>query len=65
MYRLNCAFKNNEWGRIGHRSKVAQFKLAMDSNFNIDENEHYAELWMGQFKSKKRFYKSFTRFIFL
>ena len=47
MYRLNCAFKNNEWGRIGHRSKVAQFKLAMDSNFNIDENEHYAELWMG------------------
>jgi mannose-6-phosphate isomerase len=47
MYRLICNAQNYDWGRKGLQSKVALFKQAQDSEFDINENESYAELWMG------------------
>ena len=48
MYRLNCNVQKYGWGRKGTESKVAVYKNAQDANFKIDENQPYAELWMGK-----------------
>ena len=50
MHKLNCKLQKYGWGRKGQESKCALYKSAQDSNFKIDENERYAELWMGDFK---------------
>ena len=50
MHKLNCNLQKYGWGRKGKESKCALYKSAQDSNFKIDENERYAELWMGDCK---------------
>ncbi|XP_030369503.1 mannose-6-phosphate isomerase [Scaptodrosophila lebanonensis] len=39
--------KNYEWGKIGINSAVAQLAMANDPDFNLNEEETYAEMWMG------------------
>lgn len=46
FYRLHCGYQNYDWGKLGSSSLVAQFAAANDG-VQIDENEPYAELWMG------------------
>lgn len=48
MHRLDCGVQRYGWGKRGLDSKVAVFKKAQDDKFNIeDNNQPYAELWMG------------------
>nr|XP_036674626.1 mannose-6-phosphate isomerase [Drosophila suzukii]XP_036674627.1 mannose-6-phosphate isomerase [Drosophila suzukii] len=39
--------KNYEWGRRGINSAVAQLAMANDPDFRLNEEEPYAEMWMG------------------
>ncbi|KAH8313825.1 hypothetical protein KR067_012307 [Drosophila pandora] len=39
--------KNYEWGRRGINSAVAQLAMANDPDFTLDDEETYAEMWMG------------------
>lgn len=43
------SIKSYDWGSVGSRSKVAQLALKVDEKFakDFNENEPYAELWMG------------------
>jgi len=43
---LKCAVQKYAWGKVGKSSLVAQLSEA-NSGTVIDENERYAELWMG------------------
>lgn len=47
MNKLNCSVQKYGWGRRGRDSKVAEFKRAQDETFQINDNDTYAELWMG------------------
>ncbi|VDM57973.1 unnamed protein product [Angiostrongylus costaricensis] len=47
MQRLECHVKNYNWGKKGNKSEVARLFAAGHKNFVMDENETYAELWMG------------------
>lgn len=47
MRRLNCAVQNYAWGKRGSDSKVAQLKTLENEGFETDEEQTYAELWMG------------------
>lgn len=46
FYRLECGYQNYDWGKLGSSSLVAQF-AATNDGVKINENEPYAELWMG------------------
>ncbi|KAH8265228.1 hypothetical protein KR038_001875 [Drosophila bunnanda] len=39
--------KNYDWGRKGINSAVAQLAMANDPDFALNEEEPYAEMWMG------------------
>ncbi|KAH8383070.1 hypothetical protein KR009_006629 [Drosophila setifemur] len=39
--------KNYGWGRKGINSAVAQLAMANDPDFTLDDEETYAEMWMG------------------
>ncbi|XP_017005146.2 mannose-6-phosphate isomerase [Drosophila takahashii] len=39
--------KNYDWGRRGIKSAVAQLAMANDPDFRLNEEEPYAEMWMG------------------
>lgn len=43
--------KTYQWGKLGSSSKVAQLAKLNSSAFNVDPNESYAELWMGDHPS--------------
>ncbi|TFY59249.1 hypothetical protein EVG20_g7863 [Dentipellis fragilis] len=48
LYRLQGSVNNYEWGTKGHDSLVAQLgPNAVGPSFKVEENEPYAELWMG------------------
>lgn len=42
MIRLNCKIQHYLWGKTGNKSIIAGL-----TNEIIEEDEHYAELWMG------------------
>lgn len=44
---LDGAIKSYDWGKLGAQSKVATLAKANNSSFNIDNENCYAELWMG------------------
>lgn len=44
---LQCKVQNYEWGKLGVCSTVATFLKSADPSVSIDENQPYAELWMG------------------
>ncbi|KIH52704.1 hypothetical protein ANCDUO_14229 [Ancylostoma duodenale] len=47
MQRLECHVKKYKWGKQGSESEVARLFAAGHKNFEVDEDETYAELWMG------------------
>ncbi|PIO70118.1 phosphomannose isomerase type I, partial [Teladorsagia circumcincta] len=47
MQRLECHVKKYNWGKRGTESEVARLFAAGHRNFEVDEDETYAELWMG------------------
>ncbi|CAM9241356.1 unnamed protein product [Chrysoparadoxa australica] len=47
MKRLDCAIQRYRWGKKGASSRVAQLKKREDEGFEVNEEEPYAELWMG------------------
>ncbi|CAN0117980.1 unnamed protein product [Ectocarpus sp. 6 AP-2014] len=47
MRRLETALQRYAWGKSGSDSMVAQLKKSEDSDFDVDEGQTYAELWMG------------------
>lgn len=44
---LECAVQTYDWGRRGSKSVVAKLAKASNSEFILEENKPYAELWMG------------------
>lgn len=47
LFRLNGAYQQYDWGKIGSKSAVARFATYSDPTIKIDESKPYAELWMG------------------
>ncbi|KAF2483959.1 mannose-6-phosphate isomerase [Neohortaea acidophila] len=45
LLRLKCGCNSYEWGRVGKDSSAARFASA--TNFTVQEDKPYAELWMG------------------
>ncbi|THX77154.1 mannose-6-phosphate isomerase [Aureobasidium pullulans] len=47
LIRLQCGCNSYEWGKVGKQSAAARFASATPSDFSIEEEKPYAELWMG------------------
>lgn len=47
LIRLQCGVNSYEWGKVGKDSAAAKFAAATPSDFSIQEEKPYAELWMG------------------
>ncbi|KAF1945926.1 mannose-6-phosphate isomeras-like protein [Clathrospora elynae] len=47
LIRLECGVNSYDWGKIGKDSAAAKFHAATASDFSIQEEKPYAELWMG------------------
>lgn len=48
VFQIVPTTQKYDWGKVGSRSKVAQFASAAQvSGFTLDEDSPYAELWMG------------------
>ncbi|KAH7068125.1 mannose-6-phosphate isomeras-like protein [Paraphoma chrysanthemicola] len=47
LIRLECGVNSYDWGKIGQTSAAAKFLAATASDFSIQEEKPYAELWMG------------------
>ncbi|EDO14769.1 hypothetical protein Kpol_312p8 [Vanderwaltozyma polyspora DSM 70294] len=47
VFQLIAGYQQYDWGKIGSTSAVAQFSAHSDPTVKINENEPYAELWMG------------------
>ncbi|KAL1297361.1 hypothetical protein AAFC00_004902 [Neodothiora populina] len=47
LIRLQCGCNSYEWGKVGKDSAAARFAAATPSDFSIQEDKPYAELWMG------------------
>merc|ERR1719223_1952332 len=44
---LECKAQQYAWGKIGSNSLVSRLKASQSDDFTIQENEPYAELWIG------------------
>lgn len=44
---LECKAQQYAWGKIGSNSLVSRLKASESDGFTIQENEPYAELWIG------------------
>jgi mannose-6-phosphate isomerase len=50
VVQLECQCNNYPWGKIGTESLAAQYAaVAPGSNFQLDNNKPYAEMWMGTY----------------
>ncbi|KAH8115042.1 mannose-6-phosphate isomerase [Phellopilus nigrolimitatus] len=48
IFRLKAAIQNYDWGKQGSASLVARYaRGAMGDDYEVDEDTHYAEIWMG------------------
>ncbi|KAF2024615.1 mannose-6-phosphate isomeras-like protein [Setomelanomma holmii] len=47
LIRLECGVNSYDWGKIGKTSAAAKFHAATASDFSIQDEKPYAELWMG------------------
>lgn len=47
VFELQCFIQNYLWGKKGSASEVSRLSLAGQHIDSIDENQFYAELWMG------------------
>lgn len=50
LIKLICCVKKSDWGRIGQESTVARLYYR-NTGINIDQNQPYAEFWMGTHES--------------
>ena len=55
---LKCYVKSSDWGRRGRQSIVATLAENANSDFVVDENTAYAELWMGTHPNGPSYIKS-------
>eukprot|EP00092_Neocalanus_flemingeri_P007266 GFUD01007846.1.p1 GENE.GFUD01007846.1~~GFUD01007846.1.p1 ORF type:complete len:415 (+),score=108.80 GFUD01007846.1:58-1302(+) len=44
---LNCSVQSYAWGKVGSDSQVARLAAKACQNFQVSEEQTYAELWMG------------------
>ncbi|XP_061359250.1 mannose-6-phosphate isomerase 1-like [Gastrolobium bilobum] len=54
LQRLHCSVKNYDWGQPCSDSLVAKL-FSMNSGSQLDQNEPYAEFWMGTHESGPSF----------
>ncbi|EAU39175.1 mannose-6-phosphate isomerase [Aspergillus terreus NIH2624] len=48
LLRLQCGVNSYDWGKVGHESAAAKYAaITAASDFSIDAEKPYAELWMG------------------
>ncbi|KAK3326946.1 mannose-6-phosphate isomerase [Cercophora scortea] len=47
LIRLQCGVNSYDWGKKGQASAAAKFGAATPSDFTIQDDKPYAELWMG------------------
>ncbi|KAI9807817.1 MAG: Mannose-6-phosphate isomerase [Sarcosagium campestre] len=48
LIRLQCGVNSYDWGKVGKSSAAAKFASATPStNFSVEDEKPYAELWMG------------------
>ncbi|CAN0023337.1 unnamed protein product, partial [Heterosigma akashiwo] len=47
MFPLKCAVQTYAWGKPASEALVAALKNAEDSDYTVDLEAYYAELWMG------------------
>ncbi|KAJ8249256.1 hypothetical protein GJAV_G00232840 [Gymnothorax javanicus] len=47
VFPLVCAVQKYAWGKVGLNSEVAKLVLGGDPQVVIEDDQHYAELWMG------------------
>jgi mannose-6-phosphate isomerase len=45
LIRLQCGVNSYDWGKIGKESAAARFGAATSSEFSIQEEKPYAEVW--------------------
>lgn len=60
---LECAVQKYAWGVPGMKSSVAQLAKAASPEFEVSEEETFAELWMGTHPSGPSVIKSKERVI--
>ncbi|KAK9711582.1 Mannose-6-phosphate isomerase [Basidiobolus ranarum] len=46
VFQLQCKTQSYEWGKLGIKSKVAQYAQSIPE-FSVEADKPYAELWMG------------------
>ncbi|KAL4806682.1 mannose-6-phosphate isomerase [Aspergillus unguis] len=47
LLRLQCGVNSYDWGKVGHESAAAKYAATTASDFSIESEKPYAELWMG------------------
>lgn len=47
MYSLQGVCQQYAWGKIGEESAVAKLAKQNDKELQIEQDQPYAELWMG------------------
>ncbi|KAI2790786.1 Mannose-6-phosphate isomerase [Penicillium oxalicum] len=48
LLRLQCGVNSYDWGKVGHESAAARYAATTaPSDFSIESEKPYAELWMG------------------
>ncbi|EDQ85705.1 uncharacterized protein MONBRDRAFT_38716, partial [Monosiga brevicollis MX1] len=47
VLRMRCEVQQYAWGKLGAASAVAQLAQAGNTDFKLDADKPYAELWMG------------------
>lgn len=47
VFRIDCGYRNYDWGKLGLTLAVAKFAASLNPNTKVDELKPYAELWMG------------------
>ncbi|XP_020298994.1 mannose-6-phosphate isomerase isoform X1 [Pseudomyrmex gracilis] len=54
---LKCAVKDYNWGKYGMDSIVASLMASANTDFVVDKQKTYAELWMGTHENGPSFFK--------
>lgn len=55
---LKCAVQEYNWGKYGIDSIVASLMASANTDFVVDEQKTYAELWMGTHENGSSFIKN-------
>ncbi|KAJ5764553.1 hypothetical protein N7533_003234 [Penicillium manginii] len=55
VVQLRCGVKNDDWGKKGKESVVAQLWSKTPGSGQIDESQTYSEMWMGTYPSNPNY----------